>query len=318
MASTSTSMSAPTRPRTRRAASSSSATDSVPVAIAHQVPSRSSGPTTPGASGFSTQWWMAVRVGQQRRQLRGAERDVHVLAAARGALVVRAERLAHDAARSVGADDVVRDDDGCLALGVLDASHVAAPRRGRPPMTRLPKRVETSGLLRDERAQRLFDDGLGDLLRRLGGEVGADEVEPEHAVEPRDVVAGDRRAEADRLPTTRPAARRVARISAAAPVRRKSSIERAEVVFARGSRVLDDHAGFDDQRRARRGSASSSAVVRPTGPPPAMSTGTACSTSSVIRFVSLQDHTGCLRRLGAGIRSATAVTTPRAGRCPRG
>ena len=51
----STSMSAPASPRTSAAASSSSAMVSVPVAMAHQVPSSASGPMTPGNSGFRTQ-----------------------------------------------------------------------------------------------------------------------------------------------------------------------------------------------------------------------------------------------------------------------
>ena len=163
---------------------------STPNAMIHQVPSRSSGPSRAGASGFTVQYCTAgpcrTRVGETRR----AEHHAEVRAQRVLPDVARPDRLPHGAARTVAPEHVVGGD----LLGAVRAGDPDGDlRRARDDVDHPPAERERDGVeLGDGVAQQLLEDELRGLLPDLREPVAL-RGEPQHPGEARELPAGQRR-----------------------------------------------------------------------------------------------------------------------------
>ena len=177
-------------------ASASSAIEGIPVAMAHQVPVRSSGRDHARGVGVEHPVVQRRRFGHELRELGRAEGDVHIRTTTGRTDVACPQCSSDDAARSVRADQVVTLDDLGLAGGVHDRDAGSFAIEGGCCGTG-PEQGRHQRLPLDHRAQGFLHDRLSDLLGCFGGERGPDQVETERPGQPGDLGSGDGRTEAN-------------------------------------------------------------------------------------------------------------------------
>ena len=264
--STSAPTGAPAAASINAAPSRSPVARSTPNAMTHQVPSAgSSGPSSAGASRVD-------RPVLHRRPVRHAlgesgrpEDHPEVRAQRVLAHVVRADELAHRAARAVAPEDVVGPD----RLGVVQA-HRHPVRVLHEPGDAGAQRERHGVEPEDDLTEQLLEHVLRRLLTDLREAVTL-RREAEHPGEARELAAHQRRAEHDVGGEVHATAGARSRSRSASPHRRRCSMVRTLTVLHRG-RACDTVARGSTTRHSTPRRPSSTAAASPTGPPPATST----------------------------------------------